>query len=44
MFDLFVEKGYEEVGIWEIVEWVGVVEGILFYNFVNKNGILDVIM
>ena len=42
--NLFAARGYDAVGVQEIVEAAGVTKPTLYHYFVNKRGLLDVLL
>ena len=42
--ELFIEKGYENTSIVNILEKVGIAKGTLYYYFTSKEEILDAII
>jgi TetR/AcrR family transcriptional regulator len=42
--NLFAERGYEAVGVQEVVETAGVTKPTLYHFFANKRGLLDALL
>lgn len=42
--NLFAERGYDAVGVQEVVESAGVTKPTLYHYFVNKRGLLDALL
>jgi AcrR family transcriptional regulator len=43
-FDLFREKGYDQVSVQDIVKKVGLVQGTFYYHFKSKYELLDAVV